>query len=94
MSASSQCPHSDNYAKVSVANISDSNIHYAEVEITCNICGAKARFRGMPIGCTPAHPTMALDGSNVNLPFTFGDEEYDGKAIGIVGTVVDRSEDS
>ena len=40
----------------------------------------------MPFGCTPAHPTMAIDGSDANLPFMVGDEEFDGKAIGFVGT--------
>lgn len=78
----SQCPHLEYHFNVRVARIEDSNIKYAEVSGKCLNCGGTARFRGMPFGCTPAQPTMAIDGSDANLPFLIGDEEYDGKAIG------------
>lgn len=80
-----ECPHLEYQFDVRVARMEDTNIKYAEVSGRCLNCGDAARFRGMHIGCTPAHPTMALDGSEANLPFTVGDEEYDGKAIGFVG---------
>lgn len=80
-----QCPHLEFSFHIAVARIEDTNIKYAEVTGRCVNCGGIARFHGMPFGCTPAHPTMAIDGSDANLPFMVGDEEYDGKAIGFVG---------
>ncbi|MCW5758269.1 MAG: hypothetical protein KIS90_00680 [Phenylobacterium sp.] len=73
MSGSAQCPHTD--------------VHLDLIVGRCKICDAPMRFRGAPLGMTPAHPTMALDGSEIRLPFLFGDEDYDGKASGFVGTV-------
>lgn len=85
MSASAQCPHSDVHCHFNLATFEDTNIRYLEVTGRCNVCQAPMRFRGAPLGVTPAHPTMALDGSEVRLPMMFGDEEYDGKAAGFVG---------
>lgn len=85
MSDDSQCPHLEYSFNIRVARIEDTNIKYAEVTGRCVNCDQIARFRGMPFGCTPAHPTMAIDGSDANLPFTIGEEEYDGKAMGFVG---------
>lgn len=80
-----QCPHLEFAFNIRVARMEDTNIKYAEVTGRCVNCDGIARFRGMHLGCTPAHPTMALDGSEANLPFVVGDEEYDGKAMGFVG---------
>lgn len=80
-----QCPHLEFSFHIRVARIADTNIKYAEVTGHCVNCNGIARFRGMNFGCTPEHPTMAIDGSEANLPFMVGEEEYDGKAIGFVG---------
>jgi hypothetical protein len=80
-----QCPHLEFSFNIRVARMEDTNIKYAEVTGRCLNCDGIARFRGMNFGCTPAHPTMAIDGSDANLPFLVGDEEYDGKAMGFVG---------
>lgn len=80
-----QCPHLEFSFHIRVARITDTNIKHAEVTGRCVNCDGIAHFRGMHFGCTPEHPTMAIDGSEANLPFTVGDEEYDGKATGFVG---------
>lgn len=88
MSASSQCPHTDFAFCINVSRFEDTNIKYAEITGRCTLCDKPATFRGMLFGCTPAHPTMAIDGSNASLPFMVGDEEYDGKSMGFVGRQV------
>lgn len=82
MSASTQCPHSQVHCAVGVAHIEGSALRYAEVTGKCMICGAEARFRGLPLGMAPNAATMAPDGSEARLPMTFGDEEPNGNEIG------------
>lgn len=89
MSGSTQCPHSDVHPHLNEARFGNTNIRYLEVSGRCKICDQPIRFRGAPLGMTPTHPTMALDGSEIVLPFLFGDEEFDGKAISFVGGPVD-----
>lgn len=88
MSASTQCPHTQFKADVKVTRTEDTNIKYADITIVCVDCGKPAHFRGCPFGVTPAHPTMAPDGSELRAPFTVGDEDYDGKGMGFVGRQV------
>lgn len=83
--ASSQCPHSDLDIRLNHVNFEDSNVHYLEVQATCKICGKPMAFRGMPIGVSPARPTMDPGGLEVRLPFLAEGEDIVGKAIGAVG---------
>lgn len=85
MSASTQCPHSDPHFNLELAAFGDTNIRYLEITGHCNVCGAALRFLGLPLGLTPSRPTGALDGSEARLPVMFGEEEYDGKAVGFTG---------
>lgn len=87
MSASAQCPHSDVRWNLHHQAFHDATIHYLEITGSCHNCGLAVTFRGLPLGMTPAHPTMAIDGSEVRLPFMLGDEEPAGKLIGVVGSV-------
>lgn len=87
-SDSSQCPHTDHHYEINMACFGNTNIRYLEIKGRCTICDAPIRFRGLPMGLSPMHPTMALDGSDVALPIMHGDEEYDGKAMGFVGRQV------
>jgi hypothetical protein len=87
MSGSTQCPHSDIGWHLSHVAFHDATIHYLEIKGVCNVCEAAVTFRGLPFGMTPAHPTMAVDGSEVTLPFMLGDEEPAGNVIGFVGSV-------
>lgn len=80
-----QCPHTDVHYALNLAAFGDTNIRYLEVTGGCKICGAPMVFRGLPLGLSPMRPTMAAFGSEVRLPLTFGEEEYDGKAIGFSG---------
>ena len=66
---------------LNLSHAGDTNMKYLEVTGSCSICGRKAQFRG-PVGMSPNHPTVAIDGSEAVLPFVFEDETYDGKAIG------------
>lgn len=66
---------------LNLAHFGDTNMKYLEVTGNCSICGRKAQFRG-PIGLNPNHATVAFDGSQAVLPYTFEDETYDGKAVG------------
>jgi len=88
MSASSQCHHPDLHFDLHHQGFHDTNIHYLEIKARCTVCGVPMKFRGCPLGVTPAHPTMALDGSEIRVPFTGENEEYDGKSIGFVGKQV------
>lgn len=83
-----QCPHSNVHWSIHHQGFHDSNIHYLEIKGVCAICDKKLIFRGCPLGMTPQHPTMALDGSEIRLPFMAEGEEYDGKSIGFVGRQV------
>lgn len=85
---SSQCPHPDLHFTLNHVHLEDSNVHYLEITATCNICSSPMAFRGMPLGLSPGHPTMALDGSEAILPFLGAGEEPAGKLIGLVGRVI------
>ena len=87
--ASSRCPHSDVHFHINNAGFGNTNIHYLEITGHCNICDKPLVFRGAPLGMTPMHPTMALDGSEIRLPFLVEGEEYDGNAMGFVGRQVE-----
>ncbi len=82
MSASTQCPHSEVYFHIGVCHIEGSALRYAEVTGKCTICGAPARFRGLPLGMGPNMAAMAPDGSEARLPMTFGDERPNGNELG------------
>jgi hypothetical protein len=88
MSTEAQCPHSDVHWNLHHAGFSDTNIHYLEVSGQCQICSKKLCFRGMPFGMSPNQPTMALDGSEVRLPFLAEGEDYDGKGMSFTGRMV------
>jgi len=77
-----QCPHNDVHYQLNLASFGDTNIRYLEITAACKICSRPMRFQGVPIGVSPAIPTMAADGSEVRLPVMFGEEVYDGRAIG------------
>jgi hypothetical protein len=88
VSGSTQCPHLEFEFCVAVARFEDTNIKYAEVTGLCKNCAGEVIFRGMPLGVSPVHPTMALGGDEARLPFLIGEEEYDGKALGFTGSLV------
>lgn len=85
MSASTKCPHNDIHYQLNLQSFGDTNVRYLEIKGACKICDAPITFRGMQFGVNPNAPTMAIDGSEASLPLMFGDEEYDGKAMGFVG---------
>jgi len=80
-----QCPHAEMHFNLNHVHLADSNIHYLEITGRCNTCQKAIAFRGAPLGLTPDHPTMALDGSEIRLPFLCGDEDPGGSQIGFVG---------
>jgi len=88
MSGSTQCPHSEVHFNLKVVNLADSNIHYLEITGRCKVCDKALAFRGCPFGVTPAHPTMAIDGSEITIPFLCEDEEPSGKLLGFTAKQV------
>jgi hypothetical protein len=83
-----QCPHSDMHFNVHHQAFHDSNLHYLEITGKCRICGKAAEFRGMPIGLSPAQPTMGADGLEIRIPWFGEDEEPRGPMISaLVGQV-------
>jgi hypothetical protein len=88
MSASTQCPHSDLHIDIHNQGFVDSNLHYLEIKMRCKTCDKPMVFRGCPLGLTPQHPTMALDGTEIRLPFLGEDEEPAGNLVGFVGRQV------
>lgn len=85
---SGQCPHPSHHYDINMASFGDTNIRYLEIKGRCTVCEAPVRFRGLPYGMSPMHPTMRIGGSDVTLPIMHGDEEYDGDATGFVGREV------
>jgi hypothetical protein len=81
VSGSTQCPHPELDFDLNVASFGDTNIRYLEVLGRCKTCEQRITFRG-PVGMSPLHPAMALDGSELRAPFMIGTEAYDGKASG------------
>ena len=88
MSGSQQCPHSDVHFDLEHICLKDSSIHYLQIKGRCKICSKTIEFRGLPFGVTPAHPTMAVDGSEIVIPFLGEGEELTGQKIGFVGRQV------
>lgn len=88
-SDSAQCPHPDVHIDLNHQMMGDSNIHYLEVKVRCQVCNAPMIFRGMPFGVSPDRPTMAVDGTEVILPFLGEGEKPAGKMIGFIGGMVD-----
>ena len=83
---SGQCPHPDVHINLNHQMMGDSNVHYLEITAHCNVCNAQMAFRGLPFGVSPNHPTMAIDGSEVILPFTGVGEEPAGSLISVTGS--------
>jgi hypothetical protein len=83
--ASSQCPHSDLDINVHHQAFVDSSIHYLEIKARCRTCDKPMLFRGAPFGFSPQQPTMAVDGSEIRLPFLAEDEELTGNTITFTG---------
>ncbi|HEX5264429.1 MAG TPA: hypothetical protein VFW13_12930 [Phenylobacterium sp.] len=83
MSASAQCPHGSIEFNLNVVGFGDTNIRYLEIRGRCKGCDATIRFQG-PHGLSPEQPTVSsVLGDEASLPFMFGDEEYDRKAVGV-----------
>lgn len=86
MSATTKCPHTDVHFNIHHQGFTDSNVNYLEITAICNICQIPMVFRGnMPLGVTPAHPTVSLDGREIRLPFLGEGEKPEGKIIGLTG---------
>ena len=88
MSASSQCPHLEFDAKVTVARLEDSTLKYAEVTIVCLNCGKPAVFRGQ-IGVQPDRATRSADGQEARLPFVI---DTDSEPTGNIGFTINIGE--
>ncbi len=39
-----------------------------EIQICCAECGMKMRFRGLPFGSSPHHPTLSVDATELRAP--------------------------
>lgn len=83
---SGQCPHPDIHIDLNHQMMEDSNVHYLEVKARCKICGTEMEFRGAPFGVSHNHPTMAIDGSEMILPFLGKGEEPAGSLISFTGS--------
>lgn len=82
MSASTQCHHPDLHFDLHHVHLLDSNVHYLDIKARCTVCGARMLFQGCPMGVTPKHPTMSLDGGEIHLPMFGEGEQPTGKQIG------------
>lgn len=90
MTASAKCPHLEFSATVNVARIEDTGLKYAEVSIRCVHCGKPARFRGLPWGLSPDHPTAAVGDEEAVIPFLCEGDVYTPPATGPVGYSIQR----
>ncbi|MEA3044561.1 MAG: hypothetical protein QOH47_2399 [Sphingomonadales bacterium] len=89
MNATGQCHHPDLHFDLHHVSLADSNTHYLELKAKCNVCGARMIFQGegLPFGCTPKHPTLAIDGGEINIPMRGEGEEPTGSQISMIGSV-------
>jgi hypothetical protein len=88
-----KCPHDHSRFDIRHERFEETNINYAEITGECVKCRARVRFHvRAPLGCHPELVTQAMDASSVNVPFLFGDDEYDGKATGFVGRMMTETD--
>lgn len=83
------CVHGDVHIELNHQMMGETNVHCLEIQATCNGCGQRMIFRGMPFGEATDRPTMSMDGVSIMLPFlpegqTAREEE------GLVGTPLGR----
>jgi hypothetical protein len=55
-------------------HIEGSNLYYTELTMRCSTCGTPMAFRG-PLGLSPDHPTVSLDGLQATIPAVPDGEE-------------------
>jgi hypothetical protein len=87
MSASGQCHHPNVHFDLNHVCLGDSNTHYLELKARCTVCGCRMIFQGegLPFGCSPKVPTIAIDGSELNIPMRGEDEQPTGSQLGFTG---------
>lgn len=70
MTASSQCPHPSFGWSIDIFDFLDEGDTLRRIVIKghCTVCDKAVIFRGMPHGTLWDRPTMAIDGTEVDLP--------------------------
>lgn len=67
MSASAQCPHPGWEFNIEANAFEGDTLKQITVEGRCNTCHGRLLFRGAPLGIRWDQPTIAADGSAINL---------------------------
>lgn len=62
------CLHPAHGAFVAVNRLTDVGLTSADLVIVCVDCRVRFRFVGLPAGWSPAHPCVAIDGTELHLP--------------------------
>jgi hypothetical protein len=92
MSASTQCPHPDWDFNIEIFDFvgEGDTLRRMVLEGKCKSCGNRMLFRGAP-GTSWSHATVAIDGSNLDAPFSVEGDPVDesrsrpGFTVSIVG---------
>lgn len=82
------CKHDDANFHINVACFGDTNLRYLEITGRCKRCDAPMRFRCDAAGISPDRPMVNIGRDTMHLPFLFGDDAYDGRAVGFTVTRV------
>lgn len=82
------CKHEDAHFHINMACFGDTNLRYLEITGHCKECNAPLKFRCDAAGVSPDRPMVNISREMMHPPCLFGDEVYDGRAIGMSVTRV------
>jgi hypothetical protein len=70
----SQCLHMNFHAQVNVGRLTnDSGVvtsYTTDITVKCADCNTPLEFVGLPLGSSPYHPTVSMDGLELQAPIT------------------------
>lgn len=64
------CEHTNVSVDFDITNIADKDVWMADICVTCDDCGARFKFQGVPRGDAVCyvHPTASAAGYQIRLP--------------------------
>jgi hypothetical protein len=63
------CDHPTFAARVEVDRLTDAPVWYANLTLTCEVCGEAMPFVGLPMGLSPGEPMVDVAGTQARIPF-------------------------
>jgi hypothetical protein len=72
----SVCEHEQLDFAINVTAFEDRPGRALDISGKCKACGAPIGFVGLPMGISMNRPTVSIDGHELRLPVTIGDEPH------------------